>query len=463
MELLETVESDDWHSRTFKTGKTRKIERIHKHQPILEIEYLEMGAMWIEDKIMAQGVPQRNCFVMHGMADIVGRDQGRAVWTKSEQLALIKYGKAHNHGDTFIEANGSSTARCDYKGHFIYGLLNLDTGKGVGFVYPTEITVKDWKVWWDQPNMIGVEFFPKKKIGRRWIFVVDNGKEELLRVGKEIVDRYAKNVEERQTPQVAANSQVGISAGERAGRSCLVATTSSATYFVDRASGGLVSLLDHDGVDWVNWSNKPGASGEFRGIPNAVNGKGRRYEGFGHPGFDVAASEIVSANSIRTSTPGTEWSLLWEFFDQHATLTMEKVPVGEAYWILYEGVPGGQYDKNQLADIFWGTDQDGRRSDRPALGSASSATGRWKWLYWGHTKRSRVLFMQRQTDDGRNDLMAYMNAKQTLSDGMIVFGFGRGPNTESQLRLPNKFALGFVESVAHDAIAAGIRSLDLAR
>jgi hypothetical protein len=213
----------------------------------------------------------------------------------------------------------------------------------------------------------------------------------------------------------------------------------------------------------VNWSNKPGASGEFHGIPNAVNGKGRRYEGFGHPGFDVAASEIISPNSIRTSTPGKEWSLLWEFFDTHAKVTMERVPTGEAYWILYEGVPGGQYDKNKLDDIFWGTDKDGRRSDRPALGQASSATGKWNWLYWGEKKIRRVLFMQRQIDDGQNDLMAYMNAKQTRSDGMIVFGFGRGLNTEPQLQLINGFKLGFVESVDHDAIATGIRSIEIAR
>jgi hypothetical protein len=31
VELLETAEGDDWVSRTFKTGKNKKIERIHKH------------------------------------------------------------------------------------------------------------------------------------------------------------------------------------------------------------------------------------------------------------------------------------------------------------------------------------------------------------------------------------------------------------------------------------------------
>ena len=138
---------------------------------------------------------------------------------------------------------------------------------------------------------------------------------------------------------------------------------------------------------------------------------------------------------------------------------MEKTPTGEVYWVLYEGIPGGSYDTNRLQQKFWGTDKDGRRTDTPPLGKQTSAIGRWSWVYWGDQSAKRVLFLQRRNADGQNDLMAYMNAKQTPTDGMIVFGFGRGPNTESQLRLPNTFTLGFAESIAHDHIAEHIQEV----
>jgi hypothetical protein len=255
---------------------------------------------------------------------------------------------------------------------------------------------------------------------------------------------------------VTPPANVTITETTAEGRECFVAKTSSARYFVDKRSGGLLRLLDRDGVDWVGWSRRPGASGEYRGIPNCVNGKGRRHEGFGHPGFDVATSKIVAANSLRSTTPDGHWSLLWKFFDAYATVTLEKVPAQEAYWFLYEGIPGGKYVAGRLQDTFWGTDKDGRRDDRPPLGKQSAATGRWRWVYWGHRDAKRVLFLERHNDDGQNDLMAYMNAKQSLPDGMVVFGFGRGRSLESELRRPNTFRLGFIEATAHETVAACI-------
>jgi hypothetical protein len=256
-----------------------------------------------------------------------------------------------------------------------------------------------------------------------------------------------------------SSASVRITEETAEGRACFTVKTSSATYVVDKRNGGLVRLLDCDGVDWVGWSRKPGASGEYRGIPNCVNGKGRRYEGFGHPGFDVAVSEVVAANSIRTRTDDGSWSLRWEFFDSHATVAVEKVPAGEAYWFLYEGVPAGKYVADKLKDTFWGTDKDGRRDDRPPLGKQSAADGKWRWVYWGHQTSPRVLFLERPQDDGQHDLMAYMNAKQSPGDGMVVFGFGRGRSLESELRRPNTFRLGFIEAKDHQAIAAGILQL----
>lgn len=179
--------SEDFVDIDVTTGQTRKTDRIYRHYPILEIAYHKMEALWIEDKIRVSGDSSNTCFVMHGMDDVVGMDEGKRLWAKSKRLAEKKYDNAHNFGDTFIEANGSTVEDCCRDGHFIYGMINRSTGSGMGFVHPTTLGVKDWKVWWDEPGLISIEFFPRKAVGKRWLFAVDEGKEQILSIGTAIV------------------------------------------------------------------------------------------------------------------------------------------------------------------------------------------------------------------------------------------------------------------------------------
>lgn len=171
------------------SGKTRKIERIRRHSPVLEIEYLEMGALWIEDKIEVPGNADDLVFVLRGMRDVEGFAEGRRLWKAAEEKC------GHNFGDCFIQANGSEPADCEYKGYFIYGLLNRRTGEGIGFVYPTALTVHDWKVWWDEPGKVAIEFFPSGRTGTRWIYPITRGKEDLFEKGIEIIDTYGNHSE----------------------------------------------------------------------------------------------------------------------------------------------------------------------------------------------------------------------------------------------------------------------------
>src|SRR5690606_41005486 len=78
-------------------------------------------------------------------------------------------------------------------------------------------------------------------------------------------------------------------------RSHFVVSTESAIYYLDKAGGGLSSIIDCDGIDWVHYNGSPharvpdGASGGFRGLPNFVF---RSDDGgAGHPGFDQCISE----------------------------------------------------------------------------------------------------------------------------------------------------------------------------
>lgn len=174
------------------TGQTRKTDRIHRPYPVLEIAYHRMEALWIEDKIRVSGDSGDICFVMNGMDDILGMDEGKSLWAESERLAEKKYDNAHNFGDTFIEANSSTVEDCICNGHFIYGMINRATGRGMGFVHPIVLGVKDWKVWWDEPGLISVEFFPQKAVGKRWLFTVDGGKEQILSMGTAIAKKAHK-------------------------------------------------------------------------------------------------------------------------------------------------------------------------------------------------------------------------------------------------------------------------------
>jgi hypothetical protein len=172
------------------TGLTKKIDRLYPGLSGIEIQYLENTSTWTEDFIEVAGEGTDIAFVMYGMNDIVGFQEGLRVQRESEQLALMRYGHKENYGDTFIEANGSTPAQCDYKGHFIYGFINQKTGRGMGFVYPTAISIPDWRVWWTKANKIEIEFAPQGQTGKRWLYAVTSGKDEVIRVGQGLVDNF---------------------------------------------------------------------------------------------------------------------------------------------------------------------------------------------------------------------------------------------------------------------------------
>lgn len=166
-----------------RTGQTDKVDRLYRDAPILEITYRRNDADWTEDFIHAAGPENEITFVMYGMDDVVGYRQGKALWDTTE----ARYG--HNYGDRFLAVNGSSVARCTYAGHYIYGFINRTTGHGAGFVYPTWITTKEWKVWWTESNKIEIEYAPHGKLGTRWIYAVSRGKEEVISIGKQLARR----------------------------------------------------------------------------------------------------------------------------------------------------------------------------------------------------------------------------------------------------------------------------------
>jgi len=69
---------------------------------------------------------------------------------------------------------------------------------------------------------------------------------------------------------VILSDGIDASAG---GDTAYIVTTQNATYYLEKSGGGLSSMLDKDGVDWLGFHKEPGSAhkGEYRGFPNAVH------------------------------------------------------------------------------------------------------------------------------------------------------------------------------------------------
>jgi hypothetical protein len=252
------------------------------------------------------------------------------------------------------------------------------------------------------------------------------------------------------------NKSVKITDAVDENRDCFKIETVSAIYFLDKKGGGFSSVLDMDGNDWINWRKGFGAGGEWRGFPNSVYLQDPAHNGTGHPGFDNAISEMDGTNKIQTRS-GENWHFTYEFFDTHVTLTVNKSQHEKAYWILYEGTPGGAYDKNNPDKKFWGTEK-GVRSEIP-IGNNNAVVERMKFAYFGDKSMNRSMVIIRHNDTEKvMDQMYYLDASDSPSDGMTVFGFGR-INFIPLHQSPNTFTLAMMETKEHKKINAFVNTI----
>jgi len=133
--------------------------------------------------------------------------------------------------------------------------------------------------------------------------------------------------------------------------------TPSATYFLEKMGGGLSSLVDRDGNDWIGFHPKQGtgAGGEYRGFPNAVYKQGGNYFHAINTGADRVNTRVERVEdryvSIIAESNDGQWQARYEFFATHCTFTVTKMPQGKKYWVLYEGAPGGELN----LDDWWMT------------------------------------------------------------------------------------------------------------
>lgn len=249
-------------------------------------------------------------------------------------------------------------------------------------------------------------------------------------------------------------TQVSLSHGidQSAGNvSTYIISTDNATYHLEKEGGGLSSMIDKDGVDWIGFNNEKGSGwkGEYRGFPNAIHKQDGNYFHALNAGTDPSTSvvEIETPKHVRitfTSNNG-QWEGQWDFYPERLDFTMSKVSSGYKYWVQYEGVPNGQMDETD----FWYASADNKSHpiNEPFLGDLPSP----EWIAFGDIEKSRVLYLLHHEDDEQPD--NYVSRPY-----MTVFGFGRS-NKEKYLDIPQTFSIGFVESSEYEQIEKAVKKV----
>ncbi len=246
------------------------------------------------------------------------------------------------------------------------------------------------------------------------------------------------------------NDSVQLSHGVDAsagGDPAYIITTQNATYYLEKTGGGLSSMLDKDGVDWLGFHKASGSGhkGEYRGFPNAVHRQDGNYFHAMNSGTDPSTSVVTiqTAKHVRivfTSDNG-KWEGRYDFYPRRLDFTVTKVSPGYKYWVQYEGVPGGTMDRTDFR--YSSADSQRHPIDADFIGDLPGP----EWMAFGDPDSPRMIFMLQHDDDGHpNDYVSRPD--------MTVLGFGRR-NKDKFLTTPMKFSIGFVETNKYtDAKAA---------
>lgn len=230
-----------------------------------------------------------------------------------------------------------------------------------------------------------------------------------------------------------------------------VISTPTAIYYLEKEGGGLSSILDTDGIDWLGFHREEGSGwkGEYRGFPNAVHRQDGSYFHAMNAGTDPSSSTINvdSGQHVRitfTSENGL-WQGQWDFYADRCDFTMTRVSPGYRYWVLYEGVPGGEMNDTD----YWYASV-----DRDKHGINESFNGDFpgpEWIAFGDADSSRMLFVLNHDDDDALD--EYVSRPY-----MTVLGFGRS-NKDKFLDSPKRFSIGFVESTDYSVVEKSIMQM----
>ncbi|MAD15287.1 MAG: hypothetical protein CL579_04300 [Alteromonadaceae bacterium] len=261
---------------------------------------------------------------------------------------------------------------------------------------------------------------------------------------------------------------VDESAGEL---SAYIVEIANATFYLEKQGGGLSSLLDADGIDWIGFNNTKGSGwkGEYRGFPNAVHKQDGSYFHAMNAGTDPSTSKVTIETpehvQIVFTSSNAKWQAQWDFYPKRCDFTMTKVSPGYHYWVQYEGVPGGLMDESD----FWYNSADNQ--PHPINESFKGDLPSPEWFAFGDEKSPRMFYLLHHEDDAflnsnKHESNQFVNKQQEDSHPddyvsrpyMTVLGFGRS-NKEKFLNTPQRFSIGFVESTRYAAVDKAVKNL----
>jgi hypothetical protein len=230
--------------------------------------------------------------------------------------------------------------------------------------------------------------------------------------------------------------------------------TPIAAYHLEKTGGGLSSMVDRDGRDWLSFHPAPGsgAGGEYRGFPNAVHQQAGNYF---HPRNQktdpcTLTVERIKPDQVTISSLSSNglWACTYDFFATHCTFTMTRMPPDKKYWVLYEGTPGGQYDD----DDWWMTSA--VKTPQPMTVNHEGDIPAPEWIAFGDPRLNRTLVLWHHEDDAFPDSFYQMERKMT------VFGFGRKKTQKFQNAVPQRFSIGFLETTNSAAVSQALSKWD---
>ncbi len=222
--------------------------------------------------------------------------------------------------------------------------------------------------------------------------------------------------------------------------------TQSGTYYFHKKGGGLSSLVDSDGRDWLSYAPTGGSDGAFRGVPNAVY-----PEGAFHPGYPNGTSSIANQGPLKVTvnhkTVDNKWKATWDFYPTYTQVSVTSTD--HNYWFQYEGTPGGTLSPTSDYVV---------RSNGVQSLLSQSWTGDLpgeEWAYFADGTLNRSFFMAGHEDD--NIVDSYTTQYQNGS-AMTVFGLGRNGLVPSLHGSSKRFSFGLTDSRDYATTSAEIRA-----
>jgi hypothetical protein len=205
--------------------------------------------------------------------------------------------------------------------------------------------------------------------------------------------------------------------------------TPTASYWVVKSLGMIVSLVDKDANDPRQWIDFSTGFRPLRGLPS-----------YGTIGGTEAMSTTLDADSqtpthLRLLSTSKSWRLVWDFYPTHVTLTITAAPV--PYGFVYRGVPAGLFDSMDRFTL--GSTGQGQSAQ---LSSVVDLAGPAEWAYVSDSARGRSLFLIQHGDD------ALVDRYQVKDNDSAMFSFGDGMLSA----LPMRFSFGVVPSAEYQTV-----------